>query len=344
MPTPLRPSGDPASRRIPFYDLSRKEHRGKGIERAKRSPVMCFYSHGNNIGNFTPNFGMRRMLGIDFDYWSMHRGEPDFDAINTHYRAIVIGGAGLLHGVFEPFWKLIADKCRLPIAIWGVGACAPEGSTRPVDPAVVESLKDRTALVNVRDELTRSMYGFPQGSIAACPTIVWLHGMPREQPRHILLAEHGGIVDPQTLEQIRAAVHAAADAGRTMVRTTENRQRFKWPRTSSSTAHVRRDYARASLVVTSRLHGAIIAYGLGVPYIAFSRDPKIEGFVERFGNGVVVRDIDQLNNALASPPVADQPIRVRECLEFGDRAASWLEGLGVELSATRFSAATLAAR
>jgi polysaccharide pyruvyl transferase WcaK-like protein len=57
-------------------------------------------------------------------------------------------------------------------------------------------------------------------------------------------------------------------------------------------------YQDCDYVVTTRLHGAIIAYAFKRPYIAISFDPKITAFHKLYGGGVCITDINQLPAAL----------------------------------------------
>jgi polysaccharide pyruvyl transferase WcaK-like protein len=59
-------------------------------------------------------------------------------------------------------------------------------------------------------------------------------------------------------------------------------------------------YQDCDYVVTTRLHGAIIAYAFKRPYIAISFDPKITAFNQLYGGGICISDVNQLAEALAS--------------------------------------------
>jgi polysaccharide pyruvyl transferase WcaK-like protein len=59
-------------------------------------------------------------------------------------------------------------------------------------------------------------------------------------------------------------------------------------------------YQKSDFVVTTRLHGAIIAYAFKRPYIAISYDPKIAAFHKQYGGGVCITDVNQLAATLGS--------------------------------------------
>jgi len=59
-------------------------------------------------------------------------------------------------------------------------------------------------------------------------------------------------------------------------------------------------YQDCDYVVTTRLHGAIIAYAFKRPYIAISFDPKVAAFHKLYGGGVCITSVDQLAQTLNS--------------------------------------------
>jgi polysaccharide pyruvyl transferase WcaK-like protein len=73
-------------------------------------------------------------------------------------------------------------------------------------------------------------------------------------------------------------------------------------------------------VVTTRLHGAIIAYGSRVPY-----DPKVRAFVELYGGGRLAQSPEHAMALLAAEaPAIDPAPAVARSREFGARAAAFL--------------------
>jgi len=82
-------------------------------ERVANSPILQFISTNPNIGNYMPVRAIQDMLGEEADVWNLHR-PADWDFINNNYKAIVIGGAGLLARPFNHFWVACAEQCKLP--------------------------------------------------------------------------------------------------------------------------------------------------------------------------------------------------------------------------------------
>ena len=78
------------------------------------------------------------------------------------------------------------------------------------------------------------------------------------------------------------------------------------------------------------MHGAIIAYGLGLPYIAIAGDEKLREFHRLFGGGWLVENLNQLNQVLeradfsfAEPGVEPAKPDLSDVINFGILATSF---------------------
>ena len=133
----------------------------KPEDRVANSQILQFISTNANIGNYMPVRAIQDMLGEEADVWNLHR-PADWDFINNNYKAIVIGGAGLLARPFNHFWVACAEHCKLPIIVWGIGTCIIDGLAAQdtmCDVEAVNSVFKRALMVNVRDEVTAELYG-----------------------------------------------------------------------------------------------------------------------------------------------------------------------------------------
>ena len=305
-----------------FYDLRRIPP----TRREPRSQVIQFYSSSNNIGNYTPILGIQSMLGIETDTWCIHDNKIDFDFINRSYRCGIIGGAGLLHACFEPFWASLARKCRIPLIIWGVGGCFPTASTKEmqhtgVSRELVQEVASRCDLVNLRDDITADHYRLASCSISACPTVEYLDkyfGFDHRKDGCILLSEHRSLVGRADSRRLRNLLHMSG----TPFRITDNCQSFN----RRLEQIIVSSYMPSVAVITTRLHGAIIAYGLGIPYLCITRDRKIEAFHRLYGNGL---NVDRLEDVLSLLPtllhLRQAPRALGELRKFGQGARAWTE-------------------
>jgi len=305
------------SGRCKFYDHARISPKRRQVH----SPIIQFYSSINNIGNFLPVLGISKMLGQTADTWCMHDKEVDFDFVNANYKCAVIGGAGLFHRCFDHFWQKFLHECKIPVIIWGVGTCFPDDEeVRGVDPKVMAEVAKRCDLINVRDELTANYYSLKNVSITACPTIVYLQDFQKSVDKNskaVLFSSHVELVSDAESEEIQAITSGVAEE----YKYTNNLQRRFIPLNGI----ISESYCQSRVVVTTRLHGAIIAYGLGIPYIMIPRDEKLRAFHNRYGNGISINSASEIEAALKIAPLSiTRPIEIEPVLEFGIQARNWM--------------------
>lgn len=303
--------------RCKFYDHARINPKFRKVN----SPIIQFYSSINNIGNFLPVLGINKMLGQTTDTWCMHDKKVDFDFVNANYKCAIIGGAGLFHRCFDPFWQRLLQECKIPVIIWGVGTCFPDDEeVRGADPKVIAEVAKRCDLINVRDELTANYYNLLDISITACPTIVYLQDFQKfvnKNSKAVLFSSHVELISNAESEEIQAVTSKVAEE----YKYTNNLQRRFIPLNGI----VSDSYCQSRVVVTTRLHGAIIAYGLGLPYIMIPRDEKLRAFHKTYGNGININSASEIEAALK---VADlsitRPIEIEPVLDFGVQARNWM--------------------
>lgn len=314
-------------RRCRFYDFANIE----SAHRKPRSPVIQFYSSVDNIGNYLPVLGMQEMLDHTPDTWCIHDKQIDFDFINKNYKCAIIGGAGLLHQSFDLFWTRFAQECKLPTIIWGVGICLPDESgvrtdlpdstaRSGVNRQAVMEVAQRCDLINVRDDLTAEYYNLSNAQISACPTIAYLDKFEPSNAASdtILYSSHEELVSSNDRRQLKLSLQQSLKN----FQYTDNIQR---PYQGLEDL-IQDYYCNSKLVITTRLHGAIVAYGLGTPYIAIVRDEKLREFHRIYGNGIKVQEINDLKPILETLKLEDihlNPIDLEPVAEFGKAAKHW---------------------
>src|SRR5690606_27076650 len=144
---------------------------------------------------------------------------------------------------------------------------------------VVQALRNAD-LANVRDTKTAELMNRPGVDITACPTLMLLRcyeGTRKERfssSHRVVYTPHSELVSLSNKIILRECLKGKYSK----VFVTENMQR-PW----RGLWDLIEKYNSASLVVTSRLHGAIIAWSLGVPFLGFSRDQKLDGFRDLVG-------------------------------------------------------------
>lgn len=205
---------------------------------------------------------------------------------------IVIGGGGLFMDYFVPFWEGFRDIARrVPFAIWGAGACdmKSEPSRPPVQ--LVSEIVQRSRLCVVRDELTRELLSdcrLPPPVI--CPTVVAVSPVGGET-RRVLHVDHYDNVGPQIFEKMETV---AQDFARRTGRTYRKINNLISAGHNGQLRDVLAAYAAADSVLSSRLHGCIIAFAMGRRVLVVSGDRKVESFMRAAGLDEWVLDLQHV--------------------------------------------------
>jgi len=274
--------------------------------------IVNFVSEVRNIGNLIAVLGIERMLESRFApalrIDCRRFAQVEIDA----YDVALVGGAGLFHSCFTEFWTWLARQ-RIPVMIWGVGVCLPVDHPSVSDmrrfgapPEQIDLIQDRLIFCNVRDDLTQQRYRLG-GSVTACPSVVYVQDRlaSGRRPTTVLYSHH-----PELL----------TDSERTEIvkRCTDSTDNLF---DNCDPVEILDKFASARLVVTSRLHGAILAASLGRPYVAICRDQKISAFVARYGGGLILEDFACLDEAIsAASNVAASPLDSSAIRRVGNEA------------------------
>lgn len=307
----------PYDERVKFRDLSKY----KPKTRVSKSRVLNFYSSNNNIGNYTPVLGIQTLLNEKFDVWCAHR-DVDWEFVNSNYEKIIIGGAGLFHLSFEKFWIEFTQECKIPAIVWGVGGIFPKDSDlkASVDKKILKTALQKCDLINLRDNLSANYVDLPNIHISQCPTIAFLEELKskRKRTENILYSSHEELLNPNEKRKVQTFLGDHMDYS-----FTDNIQ-YQF----CGLDRVLNKYLRSKFIVTTRLHGAIIAYGLGIPYLAISFDDKVDEFHRLYGNGFLAKSIEDLEKInikeiLNNSNYQDPDLKLVH--EFRDKVLKWLK-------------------
>lgn len=296
----------------------------RSLRNSRRLRIVNFFSDVANLGNYTPVWGIWKMLPayrpallIDGRKYA----SVDIDAFDV----AIVGGAALFTKTFEPFWTWLAQS-KIQIVMWGLGGgwayedtpiSTETDEAGNVDPGIIDRLRDRIVLVNVRDRMTDDMYKL-NAHISFCPTAVYFEERRRQiKPgRNVLCVHHAELVN----EMDKKIIFRNCDIG------TRN-----FAVMGETFEKVTQKYIGARMVVTSRLHGAIIANSLGRPYVAYVKDSKLWEFHRQFGSGLATEDLDEIPSLIERidhDPNAFVPhIDYGHIKEFGKRVERYLDGI-----------------
>jgi hypothetical protein len=207
---------------------------------------------------------------------------------------VIIGGGGLLMDYFRPFWeKFLTAAVEVPFGLWGIGLCDHKHAPSQLPPALLRRIVQTSKLCFMRDELTRAALSeFHLPEPAPCPALVAV--APRTGARGQLLhVDHFELLGPSNYQRIvRAAQEFAQRTGRVYRQCNNRIGKGQWFAVES----ILNLYASADIVLSSRLHGCVIALAIGRPVLAISGDRKIESFMRAAGLGDWVLDLAQLDS------------------------------------------------
>lgn len=222
--------------------------------------------------------------------------------------AVVIGGGGLFMDYFEPFWRAFEPlSLRLSFFIWGVGYCDLKQEPSLAPRELLSAVAGRSRRCIVRDELSRDLLGLPGlPDPVPCPA---LNVLSEAAGGHgILHVDNYSTAGAETYEAMEeAARRFAGETGRPF-RKTNNRIP---PGSEEALARCLEAYACSDLVLSSALHGCVIALAMGKKVLAVSGDRKIDAFMDAMGLGAWVLEASPeagiaggLSRLVDQPPAA----------------------------------------
>lgn len=254
------------------------------------------FANRSNIGDWLSAKGIQKLLSpleikeclcdVPFIDETLHQL-----AAATEKDLIVIGGGGLLMNYFIPFWEVFKPVAeRVPFCIWGIGYydLKLEHSLPPGN--LITGIINESRLCIVRDELTR-LY-LPECNLPApipCPSINFIEPVSITG-KDILHVDNYTTAGKAAYEAMCAAGKDFASQHQIIYRQTNNRITKDSEKEMDQILSL---YRQSDYVLSSALHGCIIAVALGLKLLAVSGDRKIEGFMESVGLQDWVLDINE---------------------------------------------------
>ncbi|MCA9050709.1 MAG: polysaccharide pyruvyl transferase family protein [Planctomycetaceae bacterium] len=196
------------------------------------------------------------------------------------WAGVFIGGGGLLHRNFDPFWEEIV-KLQIPLILFGIGINCIPGQREETADGTMQRIAAAADFVHVRDRYTKSRLQEANGRLdiceGLCPSVNFLISRTARIPQSGSHLFH--VMHPTDLRM------AGIDSEqlRRNLRTLANQMGLVYEEAthmSGCTNSLLKKYARAGLVVSSRLHGCIFSFAMGKPWIAIGCDQKVRHFTE----------------------------------------------------------------
>lgn len=199
----------------------------------------------------------------------------------TPHDLIVIGGGGLIMDYFVSFWEAFQHIIhRVSYVIWGIGCCDLKDEATLPPAGLMEKIAAQAILCVVRDELTKKfLRHVTMPAPVACPSINCIAPYP-QHGNGILHVSNFTTVGAEAYEAMRAAAQAFADRHGVIFRETNNRIEKD---SEAGMNEVLLRYQKSALVISSALHGCIVALAMGLKVMAVSNDRKIDEFMAAVG-------------------------------------------------------------
>lgn len=278
------------------------------------------FANRSNIGDWLSAIGIQQLLGAHVV--TEHLCDEPFVPATiaalsqaSSNDVVIFGGGGLFMDYFQPFWESVATRAsHVPYCIWGAGYC--ELKREPSRPSVelMQGIAARAKLCVLRDELSRQVLApvhLPHP--VACPSLVAVE-QTTEAGHAVLHVDNYSTAGADVYDAMEASGRAFATATSRPFRQTNNRVEAGNRAALAKTLGL---YASSDVVLSSALHGCIIAVAMGRKVLAVSGDWKIEEFMNAAGLSEWVigqDDVERIPQLLAR--LSDQPDRS----EFVERA------------------------
>ena len=239
------------------------------------------YANRSNAGDWLSALGIQQALG-DVQVVEHFCDDPfvpeTLDQLSrlTSADLVVIGGGGLLMDYFVPFWDGLLDL-DVRFCIWGIGVVdlKREKSLPPLD--LMRRIGSRAELAVVRDERSAEAIGGGV-RVAPCPSLLAVAPEPIRSPG-LLHVANLTTVGEREFHRMRAVGERWSSTTSRVFRETNNRHNGDF----AGLQHILERYKESDVVLSSALHGCLVAVAMGRPVVAVSGDHKIDEMMRQAG-------------------------------------------------------------
>jgi|GEM_PF-2472659 len=260
-------------------------HKVINLRRFSKSRLIYIYADRSNVGDYISSFGIQKLMnekGIEL--FCSPKGHAELK--NTLMKAkrsgnkyfAIVGGGGLLQSVFDPFWELLLES-EIPFAVFGIGINKMSGREMTKN-FLMEKIARHSGFIVVRDDMTKSeLARYCDGviNVGICPSANYLYpnywqanAVNNKILLHAVHYDDIRIIGGECRKISENLKKTAAKLG--LIYKEQNN-------INSNYKHVLNDFYQSRIVVSSRLHGCIISYCMGIPFIALQCDNKIDAFI-----------------------------------------------------------------
>jgi polysaccharide pyruvyl transferase WcaK-like protein len=246
--------------------------------------VAYIYANKRNVGDYISFCGIKHVVGVEgpelfcSPLWNKQLNQY-LEKLSQRNPTclLIIGGGGLLQPVFEEFWQTILDS-NLNFVGMGIGINKMKGRVE-MNKNLLNQIANRSKFFGVRDIYTYNMLCGSKNDkvqLGICPSVNYVNPTywqraPERNSKLIFLMHPSDVrMAGADLEKIRETTKIIANSlGLNYVEHTNITNDYKT---------MLKLIQSSKLVISSRLHGCIMAYSCGVPFLPLFCDHKIEAF------------------------------------------------------------------
>jgi len=290
--------------RSPLHMARRLFNNWRALWASQRIAYVC--ADPTNSGDYASHLGIRKLVGrpgVEL-YCAPVALKETFRILarvnrsSQPWRCVFVGGGGLLQACFEPFWEGLLDTA-VPFVLFGVGAAEQLPERRVVCADLLERIARNAAAIHVRDSFTLELIAQHTSGVTVgiCPSVIAVAELGGRLPRqctHLLNVVHEADLEMAGVEVGMMRYHLRRIAKLMNLSYDETNH------IAGLNRRLLRKYARAAIVVSSRLHGCIFSYAMHKPFVAVACDRKVPAFVECYAPTAPVIIANECSRALTA--------------------------------------------
>lgn len=265
----------------------------------KKPKIVYIYANKGNVGDYISYLGIRQIIGVEgIELFCSPVWEKQFAEYIKRIKqsnsecVLMIGGGGLLQPVFKNFWQLVLAS-ELPFVCLGVGINKMPGRGELSD-ELLTKITSQALQMGVRDTYTHDYLVKLSGKtvyLGICPSVNYVNRFfwnSQSSTQKVLLH----MFHPSDLRLAGADLEVITQVLKAVAKTL-NLNYIEHSNMSADHERMLTTVAQAKVVVSSRLHGCIMSFASGTPFLPVYCDEKIQAFNDTHTQvvGVAAKDM-----------------------------------------------------
>ncbi|MDP5134050.1 MAG: polysaccharide pyruvyl transferase family protein [Paraglaciecola sp.] len=250
----------------------------------KKPKVAYIYANKGNVGDYISFLGIRQLIDVEglelfcTPVWEKQLAEYIKRIKQRNPECVLmIGGGGLLQPVFESFWQLVLTS-KLPFVCMGIGINKMPGRGE-LSNELLKEIATKAQHIGVRDTYTHNYLTNLSNKpvyLGICPSVNYVNRYywnNEPSSRSVLLHMY----HPSDLRLAGADLQLITEVLKHVSKAL-NLEYQEHSNMSSDHEKMLATVSQARVVVSSRLHGCIMSFASGTPFLPLYCDEKIKAF------------------------------------------------------------------